>query len=103
MSNSTKQKIKCPAGSYLVIIKGNAQDQMPKDHCYEMRQDYDGYTFMPCLDIKGSTSNGWANYPDLEVREATEIEIKEYKRLGKPYDVTKLVKKEEIINNYSIF
>lgn len=94
-------------GEYIVLIgdgqsTGGARlvqsDQFIKNHCYKVRENS---TFLKTeLDSNGSTTNGWECVPynpnqfhkTRNWRYATQEEIDEYERRGKPYDVTELNK-----------
>lgn len=100
---SFKQEFK--AGDYIVIkaIKACKKDRCyPDNYCFKQRVDFS--YLMTKLDNEGSNSNGWAAYDfDKKVgndwRYATKEEIAEYDRLGKPYDVTTLRSKSEIVED----
>ena len=95
-------------GEYIVLI-GDGQsttsarlvqdsNQFIKNYCYKVRENN---TFLRIeLDSNGSTTNGWECIPynpnqfhkTRNWRYATQEEIDEYERRGKPYDVTELNK-----------
>lgn len=100
----TMEKTEFKKGDYVVLLAscdgGNCwKSSIPINYCYKLRDNYDNHHFYPELDNKGSDTNGWsASYTydsKMKVRAATAEEISEYKRLGKPYDVTTLVGKEQ--------
>ena len=96
-------------GEYIVLI-GNGQsktgsstvqtDSYIQNHCYKVRES--NVFLRSELDSCGSTTNGWKCIPynpnkfhkTRNWRYATQEEINEYERRGKPYDVTELHKKE---------
>ena len=84
-------------GEYIVIT--DKFDSWSKDfisnHIYKQRKD-STYLY-PEYDSLNSITNGWAKYTKKNShnwRYATQEEIDEYERRGKPYDVTELQKKE---------
>ena len=97
-------------GEYIVLIgKGQSTDSATlledfrtfiQNHCYKVRESC-GHLRVE-LDSTGSKTNGWACVPynpnefhkTRNWRYATQEEIDEYERRGKPYDVTELQKKE---------
>ena len=99
--------IKFKKGEYIVLISDGQStsgttlvqsDQFIKNHCYKVRENN---TFLrPELDSCGSTANGWECilynpnkfHKNRNWRYATQEEIDEYERRGKPYDVTELNK-----------
>ena len=97
-------------GEYIVLIdKGQSTGSATlledfrtfiQNHCYKVRENS---TFLKAeLDSSESTTNGWVCIPynpnqfhkTRNWRYATQEEIDEYERRGKPYDVTELQKKE---------
>lgn len=105
-----------PAGTYVVLLNTCSEDpnvwklSMSVGFCYLLRSASDTFTFHIAQDNKGGNSNGWSigshsdNRPNkLKLRAASDQEIAEYKRLGKPYDTTLLKHELQIINNYQIF
>lgn len=88
-------------GDYIVTLKiGAYVGNCGKDnYCFKVRETHD--YLRPEVDLYGSTSNGSSvltsdrNSQLKDWRYATSEEIKEYDRLGKPYDVTILQKKDE--------
>ena len=86
-------------GDYIVTLEGNFNTDCGKEnYCFKQRIDHDSIN--PVYDLKGHRSNGNSamnfNKKDLLLnwRYATKEEIAEYDRLGKPYDVTTLNKKQ---------
>ena len=82
---------------YIVItIPNQNNDGFITDFCYKQR-DNDLY-LRPELTTLGNIRNGWRliTYSSSHWRYATKEEIAEYDRLGKPFDVTTLNKKEEL-------
>ena len=97
-------------GEYIVLIdKGQSTGSATlsedfkffiKNHCYKVREN--NVFLRPELDSNGSTTNGWECIPynpnqfhkTRNWRYATQEEIDEYERKGKPYDVAELQKKE---------
>ena len=97
-------------GEYIVLIdKGQSTGSAAllevystfiQNHCYKVRETKE-YLLVE-LDSVGSTTNGWACIPynpneyhkNRNWRYATQEEIDEYEKRGKPYDVTELQKKE---------
>ena len=94
-------------GEYIVLIDNGQStggttlvqsDQFIKNHCYKVRENK--VFLRPELDSNGSTTNGWKCIPynpnkfhkTRNWRYATQKEIDEYERRGKPYDVTELNK-----------
>jgi hypothetical protein len=85
------------------------KDSLPENYCFKIRTELDkiySCGFHPELDIKDSRDNGWfltetakrSNlnlYENFKLRLATQEEIDEYNRLGKPFDVSTLLKTEE--------
>lgn len=81
-------------GEYIVITD-NYSGGFCTNYIYKQRKDYEYLEAE--LDNYGSTTNGFIRYGKKNPynwRYATQEEIDEYKRRGKPYDVTKLQKKE---------
>ena len=94
-------------GEYIVLI-GNGQsivcsstfqaNSYIQNHCYKVRES--GTFLRTELDSIGGTINGWECIPynpnefhkTRNWRYATQEEIDEYERRGKPYDVTELTK-----------
>lgn len=102
-----------PAGTYVVLLSTcNGvpkvwRDCMTIGFCYRLRKASDTYNFHVEQDNKGGLNNGWSvslgmgHRPNqLKLRLASDQEVAEYNRLGKPYDVTKLT---QIINDYQIY
>jgi hypothetical protein len=83
-------------GEYIVIT--DKFDSYSKDfvsnHIYKQRKD--STYLQPEYDSLDSITNGWVKYkPEYpNWKYATQEEIDEYERRGKPYDVTELQKKE---------
>ena len=81
-------------GEYIVITD-NYSGGFCTNYIYKQRKDY---TYLEAeLDNNGSKTNGFARYEKKNPynwRYATQEEIDEYERRGKPYDVTELQKKE---------
>ena len=84
-------------GEYIVIT--DKFDSWTKDfvsnHIYKQRED--STYLQPEYDSSNSITNGWVKYTrnnSHNWRYATQEEIDEYERRGKPYDVTELQKKE---------
>jgi hypothetical protein len=86
---------------YIVILEiGSFVTNCGKNnYCFKQRED--GYYVKPCIDLAGKLYNDnpglkFNKYDHLkDWRYATPEEIAEYDRLGKPFDVTVLDKKEE--------
>lgn len=95
-------------GEYIVLISDGQStggtilvqsNQFIKNHCYKVREN--NKFLRPELDSCGSTTNGWECilynpnkfHKTRNWRYATQEEIDEYERRGKPYDVTELQKK----------
>lgn len=100
-------------GDYVVLLTdcdgGNCwSDQIPINYCYKLRKNQNANYFYPELDIRNSKTNGWSTVPynsKLKVRQASEEEIAEYDRLGKPYDVSTLntkLKEDELLEEARI-
>ena len=92
-----RQPNKFKKGEYIVIT--DKFDSWTKDfvsnHIYKQRKD--STYLQPEYDSLNSITNGWAKYTRNNThnwRYATQEEIDEYERRGKPYDVTELQKKE---------
>lgn len=84
-------------GEYIVIT--DKFDSWVKDFIsnYIYKQRKDSTYLQPEYDSLDSITNGWAKYTrnnSHNWRYATQEEINEYERRGKPYDVTELQKKE---------
>ena len=96
-------------GEYIVLINDGQStggttlvqsNQFIKNHCYKVREN--NIFLRPELDSCKSTTNGWQCVPynpnkfhkTRNWRYATQEEIDEYERRGKPYDVTELQKKK---------
>lgn len=87
-------------GNYVVTLEGDFSfsNCCKQNYIFKIREDC--YYIRPEIDLKGSTTNGSGimtfdkkkNLKDW--RYATPEEIAEYDRLGKPYDVTILQKKQ---------
>lgn len=81
-------------GEYIVITD-NYSGGFCTNYIYKQRKDY---TYLEAeLDNYGSTTNGFTRYEkknSYNWRYATQEEIDEYERRGKPYDVTELQKKK---------
>ena len=94
-------------GEYIVLIgRGQSKNSSNEliteafilNHCYKVKENKS--FLMTELDSIGGTSNGWECIPynpneyhkDRNWRYATQEEIDEYERRGKPYDVTELNK-----------
>lgn len=84
-------------GDYIVLLDTLTTDtSFPKNHIFKQIKNY--HYLLSELDINGSKTNGWClvNFSKKDYRTnynwryATETEIAEYNRLGKPYDVTTL-------------
>lgn len=98
-----------PAGTYVVFLsyKGEqiAHDQyhnIPTNFCYQLREASTDTSMHIALDTNGSVRNGYSNNCSIELRLATQREVDEYRRRGKPYDVRELPA-DQIVNNYPIF
>ena len=93
-------KVECTEfkkGEYIVIL--DKFESLSKDfisnHIYKQRKD--STYLQPEYDSSDSITNGWVKYTRNNThnwRYATQEEINEYERRGKPYDVTELQKKE---------
>ncbi len=84
-------------GEYIVIIKiiKSYSKDFTSNYIYKQKEDYK--YLRSELDNYGSTTNGWEIIGKKDShtwRYATQEEIDEYERRGKPYDVTELQKKE---------
>ena len=96
-------------GEYIVLISDGQStsgttlvqsDQFIKNNCYKVREN--NRFLRPELDSCGIIDNGWECilynpnkfHKTRNWRYATQEEIDEYERRGKPYDVTELQKKE---------
>lgn len=81
-------------GEYIVITD-NYSGGFCTNYIYKQREDY---IYLEAeLDNYGSTTNGFARYEKKNPynwRYATQEEVDEYERRGKPYNVTELQKKE---------
>lgn len=81
-------------GEYIVITD-NYSGGFCTNYVYKQRKDH---IYLEAeLDNKGSRTNGFSRYEKNDShnwRYATQEEINEYERRGKPYDVTELQKKE---------
>lgn len=84
-------------GDYIVLLNTPTTDtSFPKNYIFKQREDY--HYLLSELDMNGSKTNGWSLVNFIKKgysinynwRYATETEIAEYNRLGKPYDVTTL-------------
>ena len=93
------------AGTYIVLLascdgKDCWKSSIPINHCYILKRDSHSLDIHIKLDAQGSTINGWSSSSfydsKMKIRAATPEEIAEYDRLGKPYDVTTLGKKDSI-------
>ena len=89
-------------GDYIVTLvdDGNCGKV---NYCSKQAKDSDYLT--PEIDIKGSRTNGNSFFhikdtSNTKWRYATQEEASEYERIGKPYDVTTLQKKEKSIPEY---
>lgn len=91
-----------PVGSYVVLLHTCCDDQkvwqrsMPINHVYKLREASSTFRFYIEKDCTGSTSNAWYTTDQsannqLKLRAATDCEIAEYKRIDKPFDITKLI------------
>ena len=77
-------------GDYIVLLS-RSDDSFKTYYCYKQREDCD--YIRPEKDNYDSTKNGWGNvsFKALSTyRFATQEEIAEYNRLGKPFDTTLL-------------
>jgi hypothetical protein len=96
-------------GEYIVLIDqpinmdgdklGWDSKSFKQNHIYKQKEDHK--YLMTELDSDGSYNNGWSCY-DFKYknwRYATPQEITEYKRLGKPFDVSEIPNS----NNYEIY
>ena len=111
ISKPLNDKIECTEfkkGEYIVLIdKGQStsssdelilSEAFIQNHCYKVKEN--GSYLMTELDSAGGTTNGWVCIPynpnkyhkNRNWRYATQEEIDEYERRGKPYDVTELEK-----------
>lgn len=89
-------------GDYIVTLNvENGYNCAKRNYCFKQRVNSTGMA--PEVDLKGSTTNshGAMSFGKAQLlknwRYATPEEIAEYDRIGKPYDVTTLQKKEEYI------
>ena len=90
-------------GNYIVTLKGYFKNSScaKENYCFKIRENC--HYLRPEIDLNGSISNGNSNFTfskisDLkEWRYATEEEIAEYERIGKPYDVTTLYKQPNFV------
>jgi len=92
-------------GDYIVTLDvENGWNCAKKNYCFKQRMNFTGMA--PAVDLNGSTSNshGVMSFDKTQYlkdwRYATPEEAAEYERIGKPYDVTTLQKKEEPIPEY---
>lgn len=103
-SPETKKKM-FYEGDYIVTLDvEDGWNCARKNYCFKQRVDNKG--IYPAVDLKGSTGNGHGamSFDKKEYlkdwRYATPEEAAEYERIGRPYDVTTLQKKEESIPEY---
>lgn len=89
-------------GDYIVTLKGEFKRTScgKENYCFKARETL--YYLKPVVDLAGNNSNGnntikfdKSDKGCTDWRYATPEEIAEYDRLGKPFDVTTLSKKEE--------
>ncbi len=80
-------------GDYIVTLRMSGSTKCGKDnYIFKIKDECEGIA--PEIDLKGSNTNRNNNLtPNKEKdlhnwRYATEVEIEEYERLGKPFDVT---------------
>lgn len=85
--------------TYIVRISGDSSN-FPKNYCFKARETFN--YLRPYLDAGSSKSNGNSNitFKNETCRLATQAEIREYDRLGKPFDVTSLINKN---SNFKIY
>lgn len=90
-------------GDYIVTLKGEFKGTScgKENYCFKARETL--YYLRPVIDLAGSDSNGndtikfdKSHKGCTDWRYATPEEIAEYNRLGKPFDVTTLSKKESV-------
>lgn len=89
-------------GDYIVTLINDANCGKVN---YCSKQDIDCRYLKPVIDTKGYPNNGnskflYTDTSNTKWRYATPEEAAEYERIGKPYDVTTLQKKEESIPEY---
>ena len=84
-------------GDYVVTLEvAGARSNCGRDnYCFKLRET--SFKLCPCIDLNGSSSNGH-DYMSWDLkhilkkwRYATADEINRYDRLGKPFDVTKMI------------
>jgi hypothetical protein len=84
-------------GDYIVVLRDKSEDSdyIKNNHCYIHNGENIGF-FYTNKDCKGTPVNTTdISYSDSSTwRYATKEEIDEYNRIGKPYDVSTLIKKE---------
>lgn len=92
-------------GDYIVTLDvEDGYNCAKRNYCFKQRVDNKG--IYPAVDLQGSKANGHTvmSFDKKEYlkdwRYATPEEAAEYERLGQPYDVTTLQKKEESIPEY---
>jgi len=92
-------------GDYIVTLDvENGWNCAKKNYCFKQRMNFTGMA--PAVDLNGSTSNSHSvmSFDKKQClkdwRYATPEEAAEYERIGRPYDVTTLQKKEESIPEY---
>lgn len=90
---------------YIVITKCCYDlDSYKTNFCYKQRSN-DRY-LKSCCDNRGSATNGWDHIDsqkeskESDWRYATPEEIKEYERLGAPFNVTKIKENKKVSENY---
>ena len=90
-------------GDYIVVLDSPQKDKaFTRNYIFKQIKDY--HYLMSELDASGDEDNGWIRInftkkdcnTNYDWRYATKEEILEYERLGKPFDVTTLQKKEII-------
>ena len=86
-----------PKGSYLVSLRplSASTEHIIFNHCYKQTEDYD--TIKPILSSFGQTQGVSQGSHRNMVRYATQEEIAEYDRLGKPYDVSTIKVNDNLI------
>ncbi len=89
--------------SYIVcLITTQGSHCVKENYCF--KQKIEAMSIRPCIDLKGGDGNGntTLSHPNSRSwRYATQSEIEEYERLGKPFDVTTITNPE--ISQYEIY
>ncbi len=78
---------------YIVLLKNNTYSEyFPSNYCYKQSRDADCFDVYD--DVEGG-HNGWSvlsftKCSGYDWRYATQQEIEEYNRIGKPFNITKI-------------